>query len=199
MEKLMSDENFCYSLHFDQFAIDFDIKQLESIEFTRRFDWHGPDFVFAVAETWLRTEKARYLIEPAIRPGNLIEEFKSLAVELFHPSSIPNLENIIPCGGWCTWMRGYWERLMADSMLPDDDDIYSLLSPLLVMNSHEGNIVIYRYKGIPIIEIESLSEGCEGHIKVWTEFDAGKISHEVYKLRQAITTKLLTVLRTSKQ
>lgn len=88
---------------------------------------------------------------------------------------------------------------MADSMLPDDDDIYSLLSPLLVMNSHEGNIVIYRYKGIPIIEIESLSEGCEGHIKVWTEFDAGKISHEVYKLRQAITTKLLTVLRTSKQ
>jgi hypothetical protein len=190
----MNDEIYLYSLAFDKFFIDFDVKKRASIELTRGFSSHGPNFVFAVAETWLRIESSRYLIIPAIRPGNLIEELKDFSMQLTNPSSVKNLENLISRGGWCAWMRGYWDRLDNDCNI-DDEDIYGLLIPLSLMESRQGHIASYRYNGVPTIEVATRQEdGCE-ITSAWSEFDPKTIASQIRELQEAIAVKILAAMQ----
>lgn len=192
----MSVEIFTYSLVFPKFSIDFDVNLKLSIEWTRGFSSHGPDFVFAVAETWLSIQGSRYLIESAIRPGNLIEEFKDFSVKLSSPPYVQNLEHIIPRGGWCAWMRGYWNRLNNDCSTVDDEANYDMLIGFSLMDSREGHIAIYRYRGTPTLEVATRTEEGIEPIHVWSEFDPEKAVTEVHELQQSILVKILQASRT---
>lgn len=178
-----------FSLDFSEFSLDFDVWIGLSIEWTRRFASHGPNFVFAVADTWLRIGITRYLIAPEDNPGNFIETLKYLAATVRNPTHIPDIEKIIPRGGLYAWMCGYWDRIMNDCNMPDDEAIYDLLIRLDVVDAHEGNIAIYRYNGNPTIEVATNSEAGEP-INVWCEFDLELKAFEVKRLQELITTTI---------
>lgn len=190
----MNNEMFAYSLKFAQFSIDFDIKTLRSIELTRRFDSHGPDFVFAVSEIWLQIGTTRYLIIPSNNPGNLIEELEDFSTQLLDPVSAPNLEKLIPQGGWCEWMRGYWDRLNNDCNTASDEITYELLISCSLMESREGHIAVYRYNGIPTIEVGTRPEEGSNSINVWSKFDSKMITNEVRAMQRAIKIDILQLM-----
>lgn len=185
---------FAYSLRFAQFAIDFDIEKLRSTELTRRFNSHGSDFAFAVSETWLQIGATRYLIIPSDNPGNLIEELKEFSAQLLNPVSVPNLEKLIPQGGWCEWMRGYWDRLNNDCNTASDEITYDLLISFSLMESREGHIAAYLYNGIPTIEVGTRSEEGRNSINVWSEFDLKMITNEVRAMQRAIKIDILQLM-----
>ncbi len=180
---MMKDEILTYSLTFPKFAIDFDVNKKLSIEWTRSSNTYGSDFVFAVAETWLRIQGSRHLIEPAIHAGNLVEELKDFSAQLSNPLSVPNLENIILRGTWCAWMRGYWDRLNNDCNTVDDEENYDLLIPLSLMDSRKGHIVAYKFYGIPTIEVATRSEEGDESVNVWSDFDPEKLARKTLELR----------------
>lgn len=193
--KVMNDEIQIYSLVFPEFSIEFDVDKMSSIEWTRGFNSHDPDFVFAISEVWLRSQSSRHLIENTLRPGNIVEELKDFAYQLSNPSSILNLENIIPCGGWCAWMSDYWRRLENDCNTVKDEENYSLLISLSLMDSDEGHIVVYRYNGVPTIEVGTRAGKDPEPIVAWSQFDPEKMSQKVTEIKRSMTTMLLKNLR----
>ena len=57
----------------------------------------------------------------------------------------PSIKKIFPCGGWCTWMHGYWNRINEDSSTVEDEEIYELLIPMSLLEGRDGHIAAYRY------------------------------------------------------
>lgn len=186
----MNDETITYSLEFAEFSIDFDVKRNASIERTRSFDSHGPDFVFAVADTWLRIGHSRHLLISEFNSGNLIETLRGLEKQLGNLISTPDIGKVIPRGGLGVWMYGYWNRLNLDCSVPDDEVIYGLLFPLCISAHNDDYIAAYRYNGMPTIEVTTRPRTEEKPIHVWSEFDAEKMVCEVRELRQSIETRL---------
>lgn len=190
----MNNEKFTYSLGFAQFSIDFDIQKRRSIELTRQFDSHGPDFAFAVSEISLQIGTTRYLIISSNNPGNVIEELGDFSAKLLNPVSVSNLEKLIPQGGWCEWMRGYWDRLNNDCNTVSDEATYDLLISFSLMESREGHIAAYRYNGIPTIEVGTRPEEGSNLINVWSEYDSKMIANEVRVMQRSIKNDLLQLI-----
>jgi hypothetical protein len=194
--KVMSDDVFTLSLVLPGFSVDFDVKIQSSIEWTRSFDSCGPDFVFAVAEIWLRIGDSRHLLDLELYPGNMIEELKLIGERLRNPISLQGIEKIIPCGGWSVWMAGYWNRIDAETTTIEDERICDLLIPMSFIDSGEGHIAAYKYNGMSIIEAGTRPETKEEKpIYVWAVFDPEKIAEEVRGLRQSMIAKLLPAIK----
>lgn len=178
-----------FTLDLSGFSLDFDVWVELSIEWTRGLASHGPNFVFAIADTWLRIGTTRYLIAPEDNPENFIETLKDLALTFHDPVSVSDIEKIIPRGGLYAWMCGYWDRIMNDCNMPNDEAIYSLLIPLNVIDTHKGNIAVYRYNGSPTIEVATRPESSDP-INVWCEFNPELKALELKQLQQLITTTI---------
>jgi hypothetical protein len=71
--EVMNNNIITFSLVLPEFSVDFDVKEQSSIEWTRSFNSCGPDFVFAVADIWLRIGRSRHLLVSELHTGNLIE------------------------------------------------------------------------------------------------------------------------------
>jgi hypothetical protein len=183
------------SLLFDGFVLDFDVDINASKEFTNHFNSHGPGFVFAVAEVWLNIKGKRHLIIPSIRPANLIEMLKLDLQAFSEPACVPNLERIIPWGGWCTWMDEYWERFNEDSSTPNDEEIYDELIQLELMSSKNGRAAIYKYNGIPTIEIATIATSETGSIHVCGKFSPSEKAREITGIIKLITDAILINIR----
>ena len=140
--QVMSTEIF--SLPLKRFALEIDLDIDMSVQYTRDFHHHGPDFLFAVAELWMNVGVGRYLIYPKSMPGNFFEDIASIAAAISSPPSSRNLE-LTGCGGWCSWMSAYWDRLGADSLAADDEMNYQKLIRLSMLESRVGHLAIYRY------------------------------------------------------
>lgn len=142
-----------YSLNLSGFSIEFDVKTNESLELTRWYDLPSDnEFVFAVANTWLKVGQDRYLLASEFHTGNLIELLRGLEEDFGALSFSSGIERVIARCGWARSLHGYWERLMHDSSLLDDETLYQQLIPMLLMEGLEGYIGAYRYNDSAIIE-----------------------------------------------
>jgi hypothetical protein len=184
------DEPLTLSMAFPAFAIDFIVEEQESIERTADGHPDAEDFAFAVGDTWLRIGSVRYLVISEFQTGNLIETLKSLRKTFSDSTPTLNLERSIPRGGLCAWMRGYWHRLEHDCLASDDEAVYDLLFPLCVMAERNGCIAVYRYEGIPTIEIATHSEPASQAIAAWCEFDPDDATHQVDELLRVVRARL---------
>ncbi len=148
-------DGITYSIKFSSFSIDFVIKIPESVEMTKKFYKPGSNFIFAVAEIWVRNCKYEYCIMDAVRPGNFFEDIKELRKRLTTSFDVARLEYFMPQGGWCEWMCGYWHRLNEDCSRKKDENIYKVLIELSVFESRSSQLAIYLYNGSATIEIGS--------------------------------------------
>jgi hypothetical protein len=192
---MMSCEYSLFLIPFNGFKIEFDVCKDLSIEWTRNFRAHeGDDFIFVVAETWLRIGDSRHLIESAQNPGNLVEELRLVAYQFMNPLSIIGLEDIVLQGKWSEWMNSYWGRVFSDCERPEDDKLYNLLSQVLVLESRFGYISIYRYYGRPTIEVST--RGCDGAevVSVWAEFSPEKTVADIEELIRKLTGEIRNIV-----
>ena len=148
------------------------------------------DFVYAVAEIWLRAPNARYLVASESETGNAIETLKSLSRRFRHPNSVVGIEKLVERGGLAKWMRGYWRRLNDDSGRSDDEVIYDLLFPLCAIAERDGYIAIYEYDGAPTFEVATQSGVDVPSVDVWCEFDQTETVSEVSRLLDSIASDL---------
>ena len=169
----MSIETF--SLSLKKFSIEIDLDVEASKQYTRDFCRHGPDFLFAVAEIWIRVGAGRHLIYPKSNPGNFFEDIKSISMAISDPPSVQNLESIIDCGGWCSWMSSYWDRLDADSLVGDDEMNYEKLIRLSMLESRVGHLAIYRYGDSSIIEVATRSDESREQVTAWDRFESNSL------------------------
>jgi hypothetical protein len=190
-----------YSLSFAGFAIEFRVNEQSSVDFTNRFDHHGPDFVFAVAETWLHQEGSKQLIIPATRPENFLERLRDLRVCVSNLPSVPGLEEIIPCGGWCSWMAGYWDRIDKESEVVDDEKLYDLLIPLSFVESRVGHIALYMYGGKKIFEVATRPGEHEGHhtVGAWSQFSSDALGNEIAHLEKVVAADIRGAIKRQAQ
>ena len=186
-----------HSLDFSNFSVDFDIDIDASIEWTHRFDSHGPDFVFAVADIWLRIEDVRHRIVSQRHPGNFIELLRAMEREFLHPFVLQDIEKIIAQGHWGRWMAGYWDRLQLDSGAVDDEALYDLLGPMLVEEGQEGHIAVYEYERMPTFEVATRPGSGKEPVYVWSVFDPAQLAHETRQLRNAIASEILSARSTN--
>lgn len=141
------------SLDLDTFSLDFLVELDESIDCTESFRPPGiEDYVFAAGEIWLRTSEQTSLLIEQRSGANLISTLTGIRHEISSLRLIHGLEKRISLGGWCHWMQGYWDRLNADSCTEDDEAVYDLLIPALLVEGRCGRIVAYRYGGSTVLE-----------------------------------------------
>lgn len=164
-----------FLLSFKQFTLEIDLDIQRSLQFTKRFSHHGADFLFAVAELWLRVGAGRYLISPKTEPGNFFEDIRGLSASIVDPPTVDDLQGLIDCGGWCPWMAGYWSRLTADASLPSDEDNYEKLIRLSMIESRVGHLAIYRYGQSSVIEVATRSDEYNNEIAVWECFESSSL------------------------
>lgn len=92
----MSPEKYLLSLK--KFSLETELDIESSVQYTRDFSHHGPDFLFAVAELLMNVGVGRYLIYPKSYLENFFEDISSIAIAISSPPSAQNLEAIIHCG-----------------------------------------------------------------------------------------------------
>jgi hypothetical protein len=190
-----------YFLSFAGFSIEFRVDEKSSVDFTNRFAHHGPDFVFAVAETWLHQEGAKQLIIPATHPENFLERLRDLGARVSSPPSVPGLEEAIPCGGWCSWMAGYWDRVDKERESVDDEKLYDLLIPLSFAESRVGHIALYMYGGKKIFEVATRPGEHDGHrtVGAWSQFSSDALGNEIAHLEKVIATDIRGAIKRQPQ
>jgi hypothetical protein len=155
------------SLPLDGFDLDFVVKVDESIEWTKAFGPDDREYAFARGEIWVRTaEEAILLIDEEPEPGdNLLILLGSIGRTSQRSGLMPDLEEKIPLGGWCHWMRGYWDRLVSDKGAQDDGATYALLAPALLVDGKSGWIAAYRYGNVQVLEVGTRSAS----FSAWSE------------------------------
>lgn len=179
------------------FSIEVRVNIQSSIDFTKRFHHHGPDFVFAVAEIWLHREEAKHLIIPATHPGNFLESLRSLDKLISNPPSALGMEQLVPCGGWCSWMAGYWDRVDKECNTADDEKLYDLLIPLSFVESRVGHIALYMYGGKRIFEVATRLGEHEGRqtVGAWSEFSSDALGNEIAHLKKVIAADIRDAIK----
>ncbi|SDO23375.1 hypothetical protein SAMN05720382_12015 [Polaromonas sp. JS666] len=194
---MMGVNNASYYLSLTGFSVEVRVDIQSSIDFTERFDHHGPDFVFAVAEIWLDHEGAKHLIIPATHPGNLLENLRALEKLISNPPLVPGMEQLFPCGGWCSWMAGYWDRVDRECSTADDEKLYDLLIPLSFVESRVGHIALYMYGGKKIFEVATRLDEHEGRqaVGVWSEFSSDALGNEVAHLKRVIAADIRDAIK----
>lgn len=192
----MTNINFTsYFLNFDGFSIEARIDEQLSVDFTNWRDYHDPDFVFAVAEIWLNHKGLKHLIIPATNPGNFIVSLEYLRASFLSPPSVNGIENIIPCGGWCSWMAGYFDRIGNESITVEDENLYSFLIPALFEDSKVGDIAVYMYGGKKIIEVAvTLGEGRKA-IGVWSQINSDALRKDIENMAKSIATNIRSAVK----
>ncbi|UXH76858.1 hypothetical protein [Roseateles amylovorans] len=187
----MTNENVVsYSLSFAGFSIEVRVDEQSSINFTNRFDQYGPDFVFAVAEIWLNHEGSTHLIVPATHPENFLECLRDLSTCVSSPPVVLGIEEVIPCGGWCSWMAGYWDRVDRESDMVSDEEIYELLIPASFVASKVGYIAVYVYGDKKIFEVAVRPDEGRKAIGVWAQFNSDALGTEVKHLAKVIAENI---------
>lgn len=161
-----------YFIDLDEFAIDFRLNILESVEIAEGFTGTESNFAFAVVGVWLRDVTGEYLIIDAFRPGNFLEVIMAFQERMTAPHDATLLKRIFPLGGWCEWMSGYWRRLQEDRNLESDEIDYEESIPLSFMESRIGHIAVYLYDQSQIIEIGTRGFADKSPHWVWSRFDA---------------------------
>lgn len=181
---------YCFS--FASFSIEVRVDVQSSVDLTKRFDHHGPDFVFAVAEIWLHQEGLTHLIIPATHPGNFLENLRDLEKLVIGPPSVVGIEGLIPCGGWCSWMAAYWDRVENECNTADDEKLYDLLIPLSFVESRVGHIAVYMYGGKKIFEVATRLGEHEGlhTVSVWSQFNSDALGNEIAHLEKVIAADI---------
>ena len=135
-----------YSLELNAFSIEFDVHEdLSMDETSSRHYPDAPNFVYAVADIWVSVRGVRHFVISQFATGNLIETLRTFGKKLRSISAMPTLSgNIkIPRGGWCDWMREYWDRIDRDCSMPDDDENYELLIPFDLIIGRDGHFCAY--------------------------------------------------------
>jgi hypothetical protein len=197
-EAKMTDVNVTpYSLSFASFSIEVCIDEQLSVDFSKQFDHHGPGFVFAVAEIWLDYEGPKHLIVPATRPENFLECLRGLGICLLSPPSVPGIEEVIICGGWCSWMAGYWDRVDRESNTADDEKLYDLLIPLSFVESKVGHIAVYMYGGKKIFEVAVRPDEGGNSAGAWAQFNSEVLGNEVADLTKVVASSIRSTIKKS--
>lgn len=195
--EIMSGDILTYSAEFNHFWIDFDVKLRPSIEATKAY-WppQVPDFVFAVADIWLRLPESRHLVIDELGAGNLIETLSTFSERLNRLFTPMDIEKMIPCGGWGVWMQGYWRRIEDECQKLDDEAIYSALDSVSMIEGLDGRIAAYRYGGISIIEtsVPTRATSSVNPINVWSGFNFEAMGIELIRIRQQMRAEIKKML-----
>lgn len=142
------------SLELGAFSLDFKVSLDASVESTTSFQHlNVEDFAFAVGEIWVRAGDTSELLVEQENAGNLIETLRAMERRVATMRPNPELEMVIPVGGWSRWMTGYWERLDADRSMSDDEKVYDLLITSLVVDGKAGYIAAYQHGKSAVIEV----------------------------------------------
>lgn len=192
----MTNSNFTsYFLNFDGFSIEARIDEQLSVDFTNWREYNGPDFVFAVAEIWLNHKGLKHLIVPATNPGNFMVPLEFLRASFLNPPSVIGIEDVIPCGGWCSWMAGYFDRIDNESITVEDENLYDLLIPALFEDSKVGDIAVYMYGEKKIIEV-AVTPG-EGRIAigVWSQINSDVLRKDIENMAKSIATNIRNAVK----
>jgi hypothetical protein len=179
-----------YYLSFACFSIEIRIDKQSSVDFTNRFNQHGPGFVFAVAEIWLKHEESTHLIVPATHPENFLERLRDWRAIVSVPPLVSGIETVHPCGGWGLWMAGYWDRVDKESGAADDEKLYELLNPLSIIDSRVGDIAVYMYGGKKIFEVTVRPGEGRTAVGTWAQFNSEVLSNEVEDLAKVIAANI---------
>ncbi|MFS2036978.1 hypothetical protein ACEN8I_23340 [Polaromonas sp. CT11-55] len=160
-------------------------------------EFNSPDFVFAVAEVWLHHEGLKHLIVPATHPGNFLESLKGLDKLISNPPSVPGMEALMPCGGWCSWMAGYWDRIDNECDTAEDEQLYDLLIPLSFLESRVGHIAVYRYgdKNIFEVAVRPGERGGSPKVGVWSQFSPDALGNEIVHLEKVIAADIRDAIK----
>jgi hypothetical protein len=177
-----------YSLSFSAFSVEFAVDDEASREATGSLKQStvAPDTVFVVADSWLCIGNMKHLIASQTETGNLIETLRSLRKRFRNPRSATGLELLIPRGGLCAWLRGYWDRLRRDLTTPADQAGYRLLFPLCELADDSGYLAVYRYDGQPTIETASLPAPAPHSVMAWSEFETTAASSRADEMFHAL-------------
>lgn len=184
-----------YFLIFDGFSIEVRIDEELSIDFTNSCDYHGPDFVFAVAEIWLNHEGLKHLIVPATNPGNFLEELKSWGARVSSLPSVIGIEDVIPCGGWSTWMAGYWDRIDNESVTVEDENLYNLLIPATFVDSKVGYMAVYVHDNKKIFEVATIPSEGLNVIGVWSQINSDVLRKDIENMAKSIATNIRSAVK----
>jgi hypothetical protein len=177
-----------YSLSFSAFSVEFAVDDEASREATGSLKQStvAPDTVFVVADSWLCIGNVKHLIASQTETGNLIETLRSLSKRFRNPRSATGLELLIPRGGLCAWLRGYWNRLRRDVPTPADEAGYELLFPLCELTEKGGYLAVYRYDGWPTIETTGQPAPAPHSVVAWSEFETTAASSQVDEMFHAL-------------
>jgi hypothetical protein len=176
------------SIAFERFILDIRVGLAGSIEGTESF--HPPaveNYVFAAGEIWLSSPEVDTLLIEEQSGANLITTLSMLKHAIHSMRAIPGLEERISLGGWCQWMRGYWDRLNADGIAQEDEAIYDLLIPALLVEGKSGWIAAYRYGEAQVLEAGTRSTS----LTVWSKFDPGALRASI----EAASSQLSDAIR----
>lgn len=195
-ETKMTNMNFTsYFLNFDGFSIEARIDEQLSVNFTNWRDYHDPDFVFAVAEIWLNHKGLKHLIIPATNPGNFMVSLEFLRASFLKPPSVIGIEDVIPCGGWCSWMAGYFDRIDNESITLEDENLYDLLIHALSDSSRVGRVAVYMYGGKKIIEVAVTPGEGRKAIGVWSQINSDVQRIDIENMAKSIASNIRSAVK----
>lgn len=173
----------------NEFSIEFDVDDDSLAKVTAAGQYaDAPEYVYAIADTWLRVDTERKLLMSKFETGNLIETLRNVGKQLHSLSAMPLISGggRVPRGDWCNWMNEYWGRIEHECELPEDDDNYEKLIPLELFGGRGGHCCAYLFDGIATFEVATRSQPASVPLHVWCEFDGEKLALEVKRLRQSI-------------
>jgi hypothetical protein len=181
-----------FELKFEAFRVGFDLDVERSAQFSEDYSAVGPDFVFAVVTTWIRSRNTENLLDSESMPGNFLVESELFLRDLMNPSGSEVLERHIKCGGWGEWMRGYWERIEQDCATSTDEETYEKLQQLSAWTGDNGDVVVYKYGGRNIVEVCVRASDAQAGYHAWEEYDLSKIASRFKEIQASIKKILLS-------
>jgi hypothetical protein len=126
-------------------SLDIDVDVERSVADTRDLARPGrKDFVFAVGELFVRHNDRRHLISGDSNTGNLIGVLERMIQSLRAAIPLPRPFAQFSKLGPCAWLLSYWARIDAETVSPEDEVLYDLLSRYCVIAEGNGCIAIYK-------------------------------------------------------
>ncbi|MCM5682966.1 hypothetical protein M8A51_25875 [Schlegelella sp. S2-27] len=142
-----------YTIDLSTFCLDFIVDVEASRAQSKALRPPGvSNFVFAVAEIWIRTGGQTVLFVEQWTVGNLVEVLNAMVRQVREPSDVA-AEDYIPMGGWCEWMKGYWKRLEANAVKAEDEQTYDILRKFLLLDDPLGCVALYKHGDSTVIEV----------------------------------------------
>jgi hypothetical protein len=150
------------------------------------------DFVYVVADTWLRIGDARYILGSEFDTGNLIEFLRYFEKRLYALPLLDEISTVVERCGWAVWVRGYWERLNDDTITAEDEALYDLLEPISVM-AYDGYIGVYKYNDVAMIEVATRPE-TSIPVFVCSSFEPAKLIEDLKQIRISVKSTVSTAM-----